>query len=172
MSYTEIRSSTATAVRQAKAEIDRRSGNSPLFGFALCTDDDVSTLYHVACTTGWVDENKEGYPDIGYIYVDWAESGDDAPFDRISTTLARLYEQDHGSDAAWASARDRRFEALVLALADCRQAGAFDDGTLLCVGSTDPSDHLEALAMNAVDRLNAPEIADRFAAALGYEEYR
>lgn len=67
---------------------------------------------------------------------------------------------------------DNRFEAFVCALKECRDEGIFDDDTLLCCGSTDPSDHMEMLEMNAVDRLNSKEIADKFAEYLGYEEYR
>ena len=50
--------------------------------------------------------------------------------------------------------------------------GAFDPDTLLCVGSTDPSDHLEALAMRGVDALNSAGVANKFASALGYELHR
>ncbi len=61
---------------------------------------------------------------------------------------------------------------LVLGLQDCRKEGIFDRKTLLCVGSTDPSDHLEALAMHAVDALNSKSVANEFARALGYERHR
>jgi hypothetical protein len=61
---------------------------------------------------------------------------------------------------------------MVLALKDCRDEGLFDENTLLCAGSTDPSDELERLDMDSVDRLNTAAIADQFAAAPGYEEHR
>jgi hypothetical protein len=169
---TDIPSLTAAAIQKAKDQIDEKFGNAALFGFALCTDDDVRTLYHVACTRDWVAEREEGYPDIGYIYVEWTESGDDTLFDEINAILSQLADQDHGCDKGWAAARNKRFESLVAGLSDCRQAGLFDEPTLLCVASTDPSDHLEALAMHAVDRLNTTEVAGRFAEALGYEKHR
>ena len=168
----ELRTSTVDAIRRATSELRTQVGDSRLFGFALCTDDDVRTLYHVACTTDWVKEKEKSYADIGFVYVEWTLSASYAPFDAISQRLAALADQTHASDDYWAAARDRRFDALVLALSDCRNAGIFDPETLLCVGSTDPSDHLEALAMKAVDAVNLSAIADKFAKALGYEKYR
>lgn len=158
------------AVRQAASELQSR--DSALFGFALCTDDDVRTLYHVACTRDWVREQQVDYADIGFIYVEWTESADHAPFDAISRQFAALANDAYANDAEWAAARDRRFSLLVSALRECRDAGAFSSDTLLCAGSTDPSDHLEALAMSGVDAVNSKVIADRFATALGYEQHR
>jgi hypothetical protein len=43
---------------------------------------------------------------------------------------------------------------------------------LLCCGDTDPSYHMESLAMNAVDKLNLPVVADQFAKYLGYSHHR
>ncbi|MGD9128507.1 MAG: DUF4303 domain-containing protein [Planctomycetia bacterium] len=172
MTDEDIRPLAADAIRKAKAQIDEKCGNAPLFGFALGTDDDVCGMYHIACTTGWVAEKEKSYPNIGYNFVDWIESGDQTLFDDVNTIMRQSAERDYEGDNGWADIRDRRFELLVLALADCREAGVFDDQTFLCVGSTDPCDHLRALEMDAVDRLNLPEVADKFAAALGYERYR
>lgn len=166
----ELQNQITGAVLQAAAEL--RSQKSGLFGFALCTDDDVRTLYHIACTRDWVRENEVDYPDIGFIYVEWTHSVGNAPFDAISRQVSALADANYASDADWAVARDRRFNLLVSALRDCREAGAFTPDTLLCAGSTDPSEHLEALAMNGVDAINAADIANQFARALGYEKHR
>jgi hypothetical protein len=162
----------AAAVRQAKTELRDQQGIEDLFGFALCTDDDVRTLYHVACTPQWVREKESGYPGIGFIYVEWEHSADDTLFAGLSAKAASLADQKYPSSAEWATERDRRFETLVLALQECRDGRVFAEDTFLCVGSTDPSDHLEALAMNAVDRLNSPKVADQFADLLGYAKHR
>lgn len=166
----ELRTQIANAVRRAAAEL--QSDNAELFGFALCTDDDVRTLYHVACTRDWVRENEGDYPEIGFIYVEWTHSADDTPFDAISRQFAALADAHYASDGAWAAARDQRFNLLVSALRDCREAGAFAPDTLLCAGSTDPSEHLEALAMSGVEAVNTADIANQFAGALGYEKHR
>lgn len=166
----ELQIQTVSAVRQAAAEL--RSRNSELFGFALCTDDEVRTLYHLACTRDWVHEEEVDDPDIRFIYVEWTLSGSDAPFDAISRQFATLADANYASDADWAAARDQRFHLLVSALRECREAGSFSPDTLLCAGSTDPSEHLEALAMSGVDAVNAAGIADGFARALGYGKHR
>jgi Domain of unknown function (DUF4303) len=166
----ELRIQIANAVRQAAAEL--RNDDAELSGFALCTDDDVRTLYHVACTRDWVRENEIDYPEIGFIYVEWTHSADDEPFDAISRQFASLADADYANDADWAAARDQRFNLLVAALRHCREVGAFAPDTLLCAGSTDPSEHLEALAMIGVEAVNTAEIARQFASALGYEKYR
>jgi hypothetical protein len=166
----ELRNEIISAIRQAAAEL--QGSNSALFGFALCTDDDVRTLYHVACTRDWVSEKEVGYPDIGFIYVEWIHSASNAQFNVISQKFGTLADSTYASDMDWSAARDQRFNLLVSALRDCRETGAFSPGTLLCAGSTDPSDHLEALAMNGVDVVNTPAIANQFARALGYEKYR
>jgi len=168
----QVRVATAKAVQHAAQVLQERNPHGRFFGFALCTDDDVRTLYHVACTEDWVREKRGAYPDIGFIYVEWTESAPEEPFNMISKKLAGLADLTYSSDEDWAAARDHRFDALVLALQDCRNAGNFDEGTLLCVGSTDPSDHLESLAMHAIEKLNIPSVADEFARALGYEGHR
>lgn len=168
----ELRVATVAAIRHAVAEFRREHPIGDLFGFALCVDDDLRTLYQVCCTRQWVHDRDGDYPGIGFIYVEWEDSADEALFEPLSQRLATLADAPHSSDAAWANERDGRFESLVLALKDCREDGLFAPDTLLCVGSTDPSAHLEALAMTAVDRLNLPLVADQFAAHLGYEMHR
>ena len=170
--YEQLRSMVAEAVRTAATELSQTLGDDTLWGFALCTHDEVRSFYHVACTAAWVHEREADYPGIGSIYVEWSQAANEALFDRANTALASLADQAESNESAWAGARDQRFEALVLALNDCRDGGVFAQDTLLCAGSTDPSDHLESLAMRAVDRLNPPTLADGFARDLGYEKHR
>lgn len=143
-----------------------------IFGFALCTDDSLCTLFQVSCTRPWVRHQEGDYPGIGFVYTEWKDSVDDTLFQKLSDRLGALANEPYKFDAEWARARDERFEALVLALSDARQQRLFAENTLICVGSTDPSEHLEALAMDAADRLNTRVIADQFAEHLGYEVYR
>jgi hypothetical protein len=168
----DLRAATATAVQQAVAELRNEQPIEELFGFALCVDDDLRTLYQVSCTRQWVCAHDEAYPGIGFISVEWQDSASDTLFEPLSRRFANLADDAYRSDAEWAKARDARFESLVLALKDCRDAGLFAADTLLCVGSTDPSEHLEALGMQAVDRLNLRTVADQFAKHLGFEKYR
>jgi len=141
-------------------------GTDPIHGFALCTDNDVMTLFSAACTKSWVSEREADYEAIGYIYTEWVQNSGDSHFDAISKTVAAL------SGDSVESTVEQRFQALVSALQECRNEGLFDSDTLLCCGSTDPSDKMEWLAMRAVDRLNSKVTADLFAEHLGYEHHR
>ena len=165
--YDELRRSTSAAIREAVADMLTEFGEDKLSAFALCTDDDVMTLFSAACTHNWVSEREDNYDAIGYIYTEWDQNSGDTHFRSISKAVAAMASDESGGDA-----RDRRFEAFVLALKECRDEGLFDDDVLLCCGSTDPSDHMEKLAMNAVDRLNRADVADKFAEHLGYDEHR
>ncbi|GAB3357524.1 DUF4303 domain-containing protein [Lysobacter tyrosinilyticus] len=161
----DIRRATAQAIRQSVATL---KAHGPLFGFALGTDDDLRTLFHVSCSVGWVEKSELDYADIGYIFVEWLDSAHDDLFSPISSHLATLADQTYTSDEAWAAARDFRFHALFLALRDCREAGIFDEQTFLTVGSTDPSDHLQSLEMRAVESLNTPNVVRGYAKAMGH----
>ena len=159
---------TIKVIKKIKSQLDKQFGEDKLFGFALATDDDVMSLYHVVCTRSWVQEKSKDYKDIGYISVEWEQSGDDRLFNPVNELLSSHYDK-HEED--FFKYRDMRFTSLVQALKDCRDESIFDEDTLLSVGSTDPSPDLEALEMRAVDLLNKKNVADKFADALGYSEY-
>lgn len=167
-----IHQATAKAIQLAAKELREKNATGRLFGFALCTDDDVRTLYHVACTADWVQAKETSYPDVGYIYVEWPDSASGEAFNKISEQLAELADQEDEDDEALLAARNRRFDAMVLALVDCRKVKIFDPETLLCVASTDPGPDLEEMTMRAVEKLNLPNVVDEFARALGYEHHR
>jgi hypothetical protein len=179
---TDRNQSTATQISSLQAQIEtaiksaassaRSSAPSDMFGFALCTDDDIRTLFHVSCTREWAGHQQNNRPDSAYIYTEWLDSPRNPEIDSISESFAASAYQKHSSAEEWASARDKRFAALVSALRACRDNGVFDADTLLVVGSTDPSEHLAAMTMKAVDSINKREVADRFAKALGYTKYR
>ncbi|HSI82332.1 MAG TPA: DUF4303 domain-containing protein, partial [Candidatus Methylacidiphilales bacterium] len=154
----QLKHSLISAIRGAREELRELD---PLAGFALATDDEVTTLYHVACSKAWVEENQKQYKEIGDIFVEWQESAADELFRVISKALSEHYENTPSGN--FAKARNARFNMLVKALADCRQAGLFDADTLLCVGSTDPGEHMEDLDKKAAYRLNAKPVADRYA---------
>jgi hypothetical protein len=164
--HEHLRQATAEAIRKACRKIAAEYGNDPIHGFSLCIDDDVTTLFAAVCTKAWVTEHEADDDAVGYIYTEWDQNSGDSLFDQISDSVAKLAEDEENSTP------EQRFEALVLALQDCRNDGTFDADTLLCCGSTDPSDEMEKLAMQTVDRLNSREVADLFAEHLGYEHHR
>lgn len=162
----ELMKLAVDAIEKAATILNSQYGRENIFGFALCTDDEVGSLYHVACTKDWVEEaTKKQYPEIGYISVEWKQTAGSEIFDPVVKWLNNA-----GPDRF--QKRDDNFESLVLAIEECKKRGLFTDDTLLCIGSTDPSGQMEMLAMRAVDRLNKKTVADNFAQALMYEAYR
>lgn len=159
MNSQELTRLVTAATRAAAADLVGQYGRNALLGFALCTDDDVRTLYHVACTKQWAKDN--GDPDVGYLYTEWTLSAKSGAFKSLGHEMDSLADIKYPTDAEWENARDERFEALARGLLECRQDGVFDATTFLCVGSTDPSSHMKQLAVHAVERLNPAEIAEK-----------
>ena len=162
-----LKNDLVTAIKKAASAIREKHPDDELHGFALCTDDGLMTLYLVSCTKTWFAERADKYESVGYISVEWSDSTGDDYLDEISKQMAKLANSDKSQEA-----RDRRFTMLVAALQECRNENLFNEDTLLCCGSTDPSPHMEMLAMHAVDKLNTKFNADQFAKHLGYEQYR
>ena len=165
----KIKELAIEAIKKTKEQIDYRYADETLFGYALCTDDDVSGVYHVCCTEAWVKKKSKTDEDIGFISVEWEQSGNDSFLDMLNEVISADYENSKNN---FGKHRDKRFESLVLALIEVRKLGIFEELTHLSVGSTDPSDYLEFLEMRGIDRTNPKVIADRLAEALLFEEYR
>ena len=131
------------------------------------------TIYHIACTNSWVEAHSKKYKEIGYCSVEWKQSGDDSLFDQTYDELINHYNKNDDEECEnFEINRDIRYESLLLALKECRDSGIFDDTTHLSVGSTDPSEELQALEMKGVDRINPPLLADQFGHALDIIKYR
>jgi hypothetical protein len=88
--YDELRALTADAIRKAKGESDNQPGEDRLFGFGLCTDEEVGSVYHAACSESRVKQKSKNYKDIGYISVEWQQSGSNDLFDAISKKIFKL----------------------------------------------------------------------------------
>jgi hypothetical protein len=146
---------------------------SDLFGFALGTDDDVCAIHPFACPSAWLLQEQVGNADLRYTFTDWIALNGSA-FADVADCLQRFSARDYGdsprsvSDGSplWGRARDSRFAAIATGLLHCRQRGLFAPETLLMVGSTDPSDHMEALEESFLPLLNTPE------AVRGWRQWR
>lgn len=157
-----FRRKVEVAIRSAAAEANRAAGSRGLFGFALLTDDDVETVFHAFASRDWVAEREGGYPEIGFIAVEWTELGSDELFLPLSHELRELAVLQPRRAPDPDEGRVLRFETLVNAMTACREAGLFDERTLLTVGSTDPDDLMLELDCNAADRLNTREVATAY----------
>ncbi len=154
-------------IKKAARELDSKYGLNNLHGFALGTDDDVRTLYHVVCTHQWVDEQtiEQDYKGIAYIFVEWTQVGDDHLF----LSVAKLLNQEADKESLdWAGDRDKRFAAIGDALAEIRDENIFALDTFLYAGSTDPSDHMEELSLVLAKSINTQHHLDGYFNAMGY----
>lgn len=124
-----------------------------LAGYALCTDDELRSLF-VARIPAHPSPNELD-DDTLYSPMDWPDLLYDGPTTEPSTHLQRLADSTtsptHVEDA---------FEALVAALEHAKRTGLFSESTYLTVLSTDPSEHLEALSEAAEIRLNSRSIVE------------
>ncbi|TWT74702.1 hypothetical protein CA13_74070 [Planctomycetes bacterium CA13] len=160
--HNDLRRAIVDAIRRACADMANEFGHDPIHGFALCTDDNVMTLYSAACTKSWVAERKPDDKGIGSNYTEWVQNAGDQYFDSVSKTISVLAESDR-------STIQQRFECLTLALEDCRKEGLFDPGTLLLCGSTGGVGEME---LEAVDRVNTAEAAIEIAEDLSEDHFR
>ena len=149
----------ARAVAGTADSLIAEHGRQKIFGYALGTDDDVRTIFHVACTTDWV-AAEEASPEARYVFTDWpdADAAQPPAFGEIGQLLQELADRDY-PEVGWGEARDQRFDAILTGLLQCRQRGLFDPSTLLIVGSTDPGPHLEKLEAEAITRLNDAKLS-------------
>jgi hypothetical protein len=161
--FEAVRQATFDAVWQAVSEAYRSLDKEELYGFGLCTHDDVDTVYHVYATRDWVREREADYPEIGLISVEWTQASDDAAFLSLSSMLREWASLDAAApNADYARDRTIRFQALVEGMKICRRAELFDARTLLSVSSVDPDHSMISLGCDAARQLNNEEIAKAY----------
>ena len=151
------------AISQTAQHIQSEFGRLEPIGFALCTDDDVMTLFDVHLTTQGASQLGDSAGNIRFEYWDWNESSGNPIFDYASDALRQWANADNS-----VSGKEGRFSVLVDAMAACRSNGVFGDQTFLCVASTDPDTHSQWLGVTAVKRLNNEDLAARFFEYIGW----
>lgn len=134
--------------------------NDPLVGFALCTDDDVITLYHVGCTRSFAGSHHD-VPDVGFAPTEWTQDAGVKPvaFDAVCQHLdARPMPP---GSKFWGPELEQDFEAMVAGLARARADASLDQEVFVWVTSTDPGPAMVELAEKALPRLNSPAVVRR-----------
>ena len=129
--------------------------NGDLAGFAIGTDDDVGSLFAVACTRKWLSANGE---DVKFQFNEWEEYVPEETFNTVSRILFDLSTSNFIPTKRWPEFRDRLFGIIVEELAMARLDHRVRDDVFMCVGSTDPSDHLLDLELSAVRQLNCEPV--------------
>ena len=152
------------AVTSTVEKLFAKQAPGDLLGFALGTDDDVCTIHPFACPRAWLLEEQVANPELRYVFTDWLDL-DASAFADLAACLQRFSARDYGDSPhtvsngspVWGRARDSRFAAIATGLLHCRRRGIFAPETLLIVGSTDPSENLEALEESFLPLLNSPD---------------
>src|SRR5262245_42560450 len=119
----------------------------------------------------WLLEKERTNPELRHTFTDWIEV-DDSAFVDAGACLQRLARLDYGDTAdisstgcpLWGRSHDSRIGAIFTGLVHCRQRAVFRPETLLVVGSTDPSPHLEQLELAAAAKLNDSPAGEAFVA--------
>lgn len=158
--FEATKQATIEAIRAALLEAYQEVNPSDLFGFALCFDEDVETVYHVYATRGWVAEHESDYPEIGLIPVEWLQRSSDALFLPLSQRVKVWAKTDPRSGTNARVVEAERVEALVQALEVCRAEQLFDERTLVVLCAVDAADRvIIELEAAAARRLNPADLA-------------
>jgi hypothetical protein len=139
------------AIRLSLAEFAANQPTETLAAYAICTDDELSTLFWVATTNEHILTVEEVV--FRYSAVEWPYGYGSSAFDAPRLELVRLHAAALESGLFQAHVADS-FHTLVEALQRARRSGEFGEDILLYVASTDPSEHLEALEGRGVEYLN------------------
>ncbi len=140
---------------QAISALSANHGD-PILGFALCTDDDVSSFFHVGCTASFA--RISVVPEVRFLPNEWLQNGDR---EAVALQIAsREFQQTsrRPEGDGWGAARDDDFKMLVAGLAAARATGAIDAAVFLTVMSTDPCDYMLNLEEALLPLLNPPHI--------------
>jgi len=155
------------AVRSTVAAIRDAHPSETLSGYALCTDDSLSTLSHIACTHEFIDAHRAAFPDVDVIAVAWEYAEGSDAFDGARALLTEKYAAVAGNEELFERHVSEVFGALLIVLRRARDEGLFQDDVLVYATSTDPGPALEELALNGVIALNTPSWIERWRAAMG-----
>jgi hypothetical protein len=156
--YGELVRVVSRACEAIAAGIRADACEDPVVGFALQTDDNVSTIFGAIVRSSFVEQEGE---ESLYIAVDWPV--EDFPG-------ARLLEDCSGLAAVLSRTikdSETAFRSLVDALLMVR--GDFPRDIFLGVMSTDPSDQVEEWELEGVARLNSPRHLAGFRAMAGVD---
>lgn len=146
----QLLEATKNAVRRTLTMLQTQHPQESLAGYALLTDDNLTTLSSMAITK---EALAAGSEDLLFSPTDWPYESESTSFDSAREKLMQLgMTGDARSDVELA------FGTLVQALAETRAEGVVGSEAFFTALSTDPSPQLEALENASVRRLNETSI--------------
>jgi hypothetical protein len=141
------------AVRRSIATLNRNHPGETLAGYALLTDDELSTLLYSSVTREALRSSSD--PDLLFTPTDWPYEDEPDAFRSLSAELKKRSTESSDFLAHVSGA----FSDLEQALAELRGENAFGSDVYLSVISTDPNEYTLERAEAAIVKLNSPEIA-------------
>ena len=164
INFGELKNLTKDAVKASYEKLLSVYKNEDFTGYALCTDDGVMTIYHVGCTQQWL--SRDGHEAYTYAPVEWTYEDGETSFDAVYELLIQRVEKQDEKEYKnkFEDIIDLSYNSFVQALLELRNEGFFSDDVFLSVLSTDPSDHMIELELNAIKLLNSPEILSKWEA--------
>lgn len=166
---------------KAFKEIDNTIGKDNLHGFAIATDDYITSLFGMACSTDWIN-NDAPYPEARSVFVEWPNYISSNMFEEVNSLRSAMKSKmedlldldyiDNETDMFIMSEREQTWKAIIDALERFKVEKQINEHILLLVGSTDPCVPTERLLLESIDRLNSKQVSDVAAKDLGVEKYR
>ena len=153
MGIENLKEQLAQAINNSLQEIERMNLSDSLCGYALLTDDNLSTIGCATIGRGHLSSVGEF---ARFEPVDWPLFPAGQAFEALSNQLSLLSDgssrEDHGEYVR------QVFRILVESLLNLRLRGVFAGEVFLTVVSTDPNELLESLEIEAVQTLNSENL--------------
>lgn len=162
--YDELAKMVAEAASSSILLLKSARPAEHISGYALCTDDSLSTLFHVATSREFC--AKSPIRDVQFLAIEWPYDEGRDLFDEPYARLSALHKKARASEA-FASHLESSFAALQGALLSLRKNNLVDQDVLLVVTSTDPGRWSRRRTVEAVRKLNSAELFQRWVAAQG-----
>lgn len=174
MDAADLTTTIRAAIAQSVADIQAKHPDDPIARYAICTDDDLRTLYATACTRTQVGRFENA--SRSFVPAEWFRGIEHyAQLDAASSLLSRLAdahyeEEDDGIDPDADHLRPWKaelFAAVVAGLSAHRESGTFGSEVFLIATSHDPGEWLGAQVDEATKTLNSAELYESWRSATG-----
>ena len=157
----EFLDSLSRSIGPAIDALREKQNGDELISFAICTDEDLLSVYAAGCTRASIDNDDD--PGARYRPAEWSEES--AAMDKCSALLTNLARRAYASGDAGADASARQpawkrelFGRVVDVLLRQRALGTFSEEQFVFFGPHDCGDEMWEWMSDAVERLNGPEI--------------
>jgi hypothetical protein len=159
---TELRLRLREAILESLRCMRSAHEGEDIDGYALCTDDDLSSFFPMAASTEFRRDLRND--EARFVPVDWTFDEGGHAFEGV-TALLRTNSSSAGAEGFQAHV-ETSFESSIRVLEELRKEGHFSGTSFLWVTSTDPGPVLQRLGREAAARLNSRAEFDAWSAVM------